>query len=81
MKTMKILVGDPVTNGEIVMHAKKQDYKGEDAWKVVSAEHGSFILLENGGDWKPAENRNLVPELFREIGIALNPIARYNSLT
>ncbi len=78
---MKIVVHDPVTNADLEMDAEQQEYKGQNAWRLDSAEHGSFILLENNGDWKAAENRNLVPELVREIGIALHPLARYNSLT
>ncbi|MEJ7779898.1 MAG: hypothetical protein WKF68_09910 [Daejeonella sp.] len=78
---MKILVKDPVTNGEIEMDAEHEEYNGEDGWRINSIEHGTFILLENGGEWKVAEGRNLVPELVQEIGIALHPLARYNSLT
>jgi hypothetical protein len=74
---MKILVKDPVTNGEIEMDAHQENYKGENAWRVSSMEHGSFVLLENNGEWKAAGNRNLVPELIREIGIVLYPLTRH----
>ncbi|MES3019206.1 MAG: hypothetical protein V4721_15580 [Bacteroidota bacterium] len=76
---MKIQVTDPVTNTDIEMDAQQQEYNGEDAWKLDSVEHGSFILLENNGDWKAAGDRNLVPEFVREIGLVLSPMARFNS--
>ena len=77
---MKILARDPITNGKIEVNAVHEEFKGEDAWKITSLEHGTFILLENGGEWKVAEGRNLVPELVKEIRISLHPLARYNSL-
>ena len=77
---MKILVKDPITNGKIEADGVHEEFNGEDAWKITSLGHGTFILLENGGEWKVAEGRNLVPELVKEIGISLHPLARYNSL-
>ena len=77
---MKISVKDPITKGKIEVDAVDEEFNGENAWKITSHEHGTFILLENGGEWKVAEGRNLVPALVKEIGISLQPFARYNSL-
>lgn len=78
---MKILVKDPVTDGEIEMDAQREDYNGEAAWRILSPGKDSFVMVEREGEWTVVDEEDFNPELAKLIGKSLHPVARYNSLT
>ncbi len=78
---MEILVTDPASGGEIKMYAEQQEDLEHTTWNIDYPAYGSFLVVKIDGVWSSPDAKDLDDELISEIGNALHPLTRYNSLT
>lgn len=76
---MRIKIKEPVTNGELDLDARPEDYNGEQGWRIIFPEKDSFVIVQKEGEWNVMDESDINPQLIEAIGNALHPVARYNS--
>ncbi len=78
---MRIVVNEPATGSRLELNAVPEDYNGDQGWRILSPDKDSFVIVEKNGDWHVADETGIHPELIQAIGKALQPKARYNSVS
>jgi hypothetical protein len=76
---MRIKINEPLTNTEVNLDARPEDYNGEQGWRILFPEKDSFVIVQKNGDWQVMDEIDINPRLVDAIGKALHPVARYNS--
>lgn len=76
---MRIKIKEPVTNSELNLDARPEDYNGEQGWRIIFPEKDSFVIVQRDGEWNVMDESDINPQLIEAIGNALHPVARYNS--
>lgn len=76
---MRIKIKEPVTNSELNLDARPEDYNGEQGWRIIFPEKDSFVIVQRNGEWNVMDESDINPQLIEAIGNALHPVARYNS--
>ena len=76
---MRIKIKEPVTNSELNLDARPEDYNGEQGWRIIFPEKDSFVIVQKDGEWNVMDESDINPQLIEAIGNALHPVARYNS--
>ena len=77
---MKITIKEPVTNNNLNLDARPEDYNGDQGWRIIFPEKDSFVVVQKNGEWNVMDETDINPELIDAIGKALHPVARYKSL-
>ena len=77
---MRIKINDPLTNTELNLDARPEDYNGEQGWRILFPEKDSFVIVQKDGEWNVMDETDINPQLVEAIGKGLHPVARYNSL-
>lgn len=78
---MEFKIKDDETGNELILQAEPEDYNGEQGWRILFPEKNSFVMVEKDGRWQACDEPGLNPDFVQAIGEALNPVARYNSLS
>ena len=76
---MRITIKEPITNSNLNLDARPEDYNGEQGWRIIFPEKDSFVVVQKDGEWNVMDETDINPELIDAIGKALHPVARYNS--
>lgn len=76
---MIITIKEPITNSNINLDARPEDYNGNQGWRIIFPEKDSFVIVQQDGDWTVVDETDINPQLIEAIGKALHPVARYNS--
>jgi len=77
---MRIKITEPLTNTELDLDARPEDYNGEQGWRILFPEKDSFVIVQKDGEWNVMDENDINPQLIEAIAKALHPVARYNSL-
>lgn len=77
---MRITIKEPVTNNNLNLDARPEDYNGDQGWRIIFPEKDSFVVVQKDGEWNVMDETDINPELINAIGKALHPVARYKSL-
>ena len=77
---MRITIKEPVTNNNLNLDARPEDYNGEQGWRIIFPEKDSFVVVQKDGEWNVMDESDINPALIDAIGKALHPVARYKSL-
>ncbi|GAB3171708.1 hypothetical protein [Telluribacter humicola] len=78
---MELLIKDPHNDAELRLSVEPEDYNGEQGVRIVYPNKDSFVMVQKDGDWEVVDEDFVNPELIEVIGKALQPRARYNSLS
>jgi hypothetical protein len=77
---MRIKIIEPLTNTELDLDARPEDYNGEQGWRILFPEKDSFVIVQKDGEWNVMDENDINPQLIEAIGRGLHSVARYNSL-